>query len=642
MSKAPKKRAAAPAPAAEGPLGEEVVHVPKGTSRLRFLLTLALTIFVLLVFTVGDQLVGTTRRARISDVVMSWEHPTEGTLRVSEQDWYDFRRNLDAFYRVQGGRMSREEGSDENVAFQMITDRLAHDAGIEVPDAELARIIKEGEPGVMQPFLNSANYKARLQAVGVSAPAFEHMLRLRLRVMRYQLFLGFSLGQPDPADIERLWKEDHQQYAFQLAGVGREDVRAAAEAELPDDAGLQAWYEGLADPEKRRLFGERYVPERFVAELVSWDATGEAPAALLERFPQPEGADPATLGRNYYDRYLSRRYLRPEDESPEPDEADPDAPDQEPGEEPAEEPTPKETLYLPYEDVSERAAVEAGVEQALRDLLADLRRRREAQEALDLAALAAELGLEHSSDGLPRSRDEWAEATDSYLANQLQFLAPDALVSLPIVGTGHLWIARMLERKPAEPPAYADVVEEAREAWIDQRTATLAREKVQALRDALTGADDPEAVAAGALTDVVEADAFAAAAEAAGLSVESMDWFDPSRPAETDEEQQSAAEAFLRDTWFPGADLYALETEGQLAEPRASPDGERVWLVRLVGKRDPPEVDLQPAEYESLRQRALIESVTAVLEKLSSPEELSRRYGLTFPGREQEPQGTDS
>ena len=76
-----------------------------------------------------------------------------------------------------------------------------------------------------------------------------------------------------------------------------------------------------------------------------------------------------------------------------------------------------------------------------------------------------------------------------------------------------------------------------------------------------------------------------------------------------------------------------MGARGQLSEPRVGTDGERVWLVRAAGRRDPPVIDLRPAEYEGLRQRAQMEAITALFERMTSPEELSGRYGLRFPGR---------
>src|SRR5688572_26531963 len=116
---------------------EEIVHVPKGQSRLRFVLTLSLTLFVLVIFTVGDQIMSTLGRRPSSEDYMSWVHPTRGRQSLSGPKFFEVKRALDSFYYAATGQsLSNEAGSDKNVAYQIITERLAQEAGVEVPDVE--------------------------------------------------------------------------------------------------------------------------------------------------------------------------------------------------------------------------------------------------------------------------------------------------------------------------------------------------------------------------------------------------------------------------------------------------------------------------------------------------------------------------
>lgn len=317
---------------------EEVVHVPKGQSKLRFLLTLGLMLFVLVIFTVGDQFMGTfggSRGQSRTAPYMTWQHPSDGPQSISFVDFVEAKRSLDFFFRAQGQRPSREQTEDDNVTYLLITDRLARDAGIGVSKAELGRILREGQRNLCTPFFNEENYRAALQRAGTTAANFESTLAWLMRVQRYEGLTLYSLATPAPATIEATWKEQHAEHAFQTVSIARDDLRDAAALEEPDEAGLAAWYEALSASEKGRLFREQYLPQRTSAELLSWAPGSALPAGLLERFPAAEGYDPEEGGRTYYDMYQHVRFRRPE---------------------PATEGDLQAQLYLPYEEVAADAA----------------------------------------------------------------------------------------------------------------------------------------------------------------------------------------------------------------------------------------------------------------------------------------------
>jgi hypothetical protein len=615
------------------PVEDEVVHVPKGKSKVRFLLTLGLMLFVLVIFTVGDQLMTTVGGGRSrAGTYLTWEHPTQGPQAVSFVDYTEARRALDDFFRAQGQRPSREQLEDDNLTYLLITDRLARDAGMAVARKELAKMLLEGQRGLCAPFFNEANYRAALGREGVSPASFESTLAWLVRVTRYEGLMLTTMATPSPQAVEQAWKAQHNEYAFEVVGVKRDELRSEAQLEEPDEAALKAWYEALDAGEKGRLFRDHYTPERISAELLSWTPGTPPPAALLERFPAPEGVDPAVAGRTHYDLYQHVRYRRPEPSEPE-------------GETPpAEEETPddlRDELYLPYEDVAASAADEARVRAALEGLLADLRARKAAGETLDLAALAAELGLEHQSDGLPRSVEEWTEAVDDELVIYLRTPGEGNLLRQPVVGATRLWVGQVLERLPSAPPAFEDVREQAREAWLEQRAGELARERLQKVYDALVakaGVTPVEGESAPAVVDAADAD-FAAALSEAGLSASAVEWFDPARDA--GEPSEDPALEFLRSGYFPGAPLFAL-AEGQVAAPQEAGDGESVWLVRGRGKREPTELAIRPAEYENLRQSVLYESLGKIYERVNSPEALAERFQVRYPGRLEEGDAGDA
>lgn len=598
------------------PAADEVVHVPKGKSKLRFLLTLGLMLFVLVIFTVGDQLMSTfSSGPSRTGAYMTWQHPSAGPQSISYIDFTAARRSIDDFFRVQGQRASSQQTEDQNIAYLLITDRLARDAGMEVSRAELGRMLREGQRGLCAPFFSEENYMAALRNAGVSPAEFEATLSWLLRVTRYEGLMLYALATPDPAAVERAWKDQHNEYAFEMVGLKREDLRSEAQLEEPDEAGLKAWYESLAADDKARLFREHFTPERISAELLSWTPGNALPAGLLERFPAPEGTDPAEAGRNHYDLFQHVRFLRPE---PLPESAEIGL---------------QERLYLPYEEVAERAADEARVRAALDALLADLRARKSAGEVLDLAALASELGLEFQGDGLPRSVEAWGEAVDSELVLYLRTPGEGNLLRQTVVGSTRLWLGQVLERLPSAPPTFEDVREPVRTAWLDRRSGELAGERLKKVYDALlskAGSTPAEGAEAPSLVDASDED-FSAALADVGLAAQSIDWFDPARAQ--DSESDDPARSYLRDAYFPGAPLYSL-ADGQVAAPQSALDEQSVWLVRGRGKREPERVDMRPAEYQSLRQSALFDGLGKVYERFNSAESLAQKYGVSYPGLE--------
>ena len=617
-------------PAHEPHLGpdDEIVHVPKGTSRLRFLLTLALMVFVLVIFTVGDQLMGTFGQRPSSEAYMTWEHPTRGHQSLSVPKFMETRRALDSFaYVTTGQGLSDDAGLDSSVAYQIITERLAQEAGVEIPDVELGRKILEGEPGLVPAFLNPESYRAHLAARETSSQAFETVLRRVLRVRRYEMLVASALAQPTAEDLEKAWKDEHQEYSFELAGLAPADVRAEVEGSVPDADGLRAWYDGLSEGDKARLFLEQFLPASTSAALLSWPIGPTAPQALLDRFPRPESPTVDELATIYHARFGTVRFPAPAPETPTVPE----------GETP---PPPPPVSARPLDEVREQAAVEAQVHAAFEALLRDLRAKAQAGESPDLAALAAELGLVLEDDGVQRTGDEWNEQKGATVGGLIALAQPGQIAPSTAVDASHITLVRVVERKASEAPPFEAVAEIAAAKWIDERATKLVDEKLKALSEKLAlaaqpaPAADPEAQPEVPPAKVVDAETFAREVEAAGLTVVRQDWFDPARRA-ADLDSLPEVERFLRSTFYPGAEFFALP-EGGIAGPAPSAQDERQWLVRLAGKRDPAELKISAQDYASLPQQALFMGLGDVLQEQRSLERLQRDFNLRFPAAEQQ------
>jgi hypothetical protein len=75
-------------------------------------------------------------------------------------------------------------------------------------------------------------------------------------------------------------------------------------------------------------------------------------------------------------------------------------------------------------------------------------------------------------------------------------------------------------------------------------------------------------------------------------------------------------------------------TDGEVAAPFANLTRDRIYVARKLGQRDPPEVKLQPREYQSLRDSAAAERSSEVMDELFGTAALKARFGFSFPSRE--------
>ena len=625
---------------------EEVVHVPRWISRWRFVLVLGLMIFVLIIFVVPQQFTDLFRpRAQAQGPYMVWNDPVRGKVEYSPAEWREEVRRLGGFWTVQGLN-AREALTDANVAYLLVADALARNAGVAVTDKELARAILQGEPGPLrlQPFLSREIYESSLRRVRVKPSDFEDALRRILRITRYDNLLQAAMAVPEPAEIERLWKSRHQLYAFDLVWVPVAEFEGEAAAALPDEAGLEAWYAALVNP--RAHFADAWIPERIAAEMAGYRAGGESSAAgLLERFPRPEDTDLEALAQAYYDRFAYPRFARPK---------------------PTEVPAPGQEMMLsgslPFEEVAEQARLESRVFAALRDWHEDLRARLAKGETVDLAAEAAELGLVSAAEAEPVSQTEWTQRHGAELASAVFTAPPSGLAPEVIVAKDGLFVAHVLDRQAPSAPPLEAVREQAIELWTREKAAELAKAKLAELRRRLadgepaigepgepaeqgevttaepTGGEDateptPQAPEVGEAT----AEAFAAAAKELGLEPVHQDFFDPlllsDAPAESLPPPQRFLVAAMRGTGF---EVYMLE-EGRVSEPLLDAEGETAWLVRKAGQREPDEAHVRPSELADLEQAALRANDGELREKVLSPEVFRERYGLRIlAGAEQE------
>jgi hypothetical protein len=623
------------APEKTADLEDEVVHVPKGKSRLQFLLVLGLMVFTLIIFTVGDMLATSMGPSRGRQVFMTWKHPTLGTQKVEGGEFRNYKLGLDSFYRVAYGGRFRIDIRDEDVALEMIHDALAQEAGIAVTAAELRSAILEGLPGLTAPQISGDYYRQNVQAAGVTPRVFEAVLARKMRIARWEQMRMTALALASPEQIEAAWKENHQQYAFDYVPVENAALMEESAALVPADEELAVWFDEL--PDKALQFADDYTEARAKAEIVGLLTAGEKDAAaLLERYPR-EG-DPEEEARNYFNTQRSLRFRR-EKQLEVGDEGFDDI---------------EQRIFLPYEEVAEAVRREAPVYYALRDWLADLKERASGEEVIDLIAEAAELGLDTytTPELLTKEELEAIEGWGSpFMSSTFLFSPAGTLATDVTVTKGAILLGRTTERLEAAPPEFEAVKDKVAEKWKAAKLPEIAGDKLQAVRDALWVERKPEpsddegdegdeaddelaAILAeeedqGPDHEPVTPEAFAAAAQAAGLTVQRRDWLEFDAPVGADPDYALPAHAFIA----ARRELADLE-EGELSEVLADSEGEGTYLILSLGKRDPEVVRIDPGELEEVKAQADIGAYVDFREKNMTRESYSKKFELRLLGED--------
>ncbi len=590
----------------------EAIHVPRGQSRTRYVFTIFLLIFILVIFVVSDLFQGAfSRSGRDGEgPFVEWEHPRLGRRAIDDRDFVLERRRVEDFYRVLGidRRQMRELTNDENIARTLIVDELAREAGVEFTDKELRAFVKER-------FNDAATYAQVLNSAQVTAADFQEVLRRMLRVQRYEALLTDLVSQPKSAEIEKAWKEQHQQHSLELVTfrVNLDDPQIAAK--LPDQAGLSTWYDGLDALRKRQMFSAEWRPDRAGAELAYFSFDGGDASALIARYPRPEGADLEQLARDFHSQFAHLRFRRPEEKA--------DAADA------------RERLYFSYDEVAERAKAEALAHAALLDFANEMRNKSAAGGEIDFASEAVSVGLAFVREATPKSQLDWTSmpTVGSPVLSEAVMRASrgDRFIS-PMVTDKHLILGRVTERLEAGPPAFAEVAARVEEEWRKDQAYELARadagKLIEACKPPMVDNVQPQPTATAA--------EFAAKAAELGREAVLVDWFDQADLPTDVGADESDTQHFLRELKL-GARSAITSVPDAVMGPYTSTDKQRVFVSRYIGSREPPEVAIEPREFRGLEANALRASREETSEQLFGRAGLERNFGLRFPRRVETP-----
>lgn len=619
MSKKPKHSAKShvpappPHPAHEGNL-DELVVVPKGQSRLKFFLTVCLILFVLVIFTVGDQvesvLGGIFSGGGGTQVAMTWVNPENGEeQQMSYPDFYARKRALGRLARYGQFRSAdsrddpgRPNVSDEDTAMWIILDSVARAKGIAVTDSELKGRLRQvfGTGEVMR--------QAVADLRGTTPIEFEKDLRDLMRASKYRAFLEAGVGIADVSRVEELWGEGHPEYKFEYIQAPVENFKEAAAADEPTDEELMAWFREL--PAFRQ---QKYHTEDELVVEVAWlplDADFDA-TALLEKYPAPESeeeGDALEQARGYYNQFTNVRFRT----------AEPVSEDGSPPEGP-------ENWYKPFEEVQAICEVEAPIHAALSAFLADVRDRVAEGTEVDFVAEATALGLSVDDSETPRTRTELEQVEGwggRYISGQIAFGATEgSYLGRVVVEDDAMIVGKLVEKQEGVEPPIEDMREQLMTEWVDARAAELAVEALESLRDQMGERPEDDSV----FLPTVDAETFAQTVEAAGYELKERPYLGRTELPDDDAVNATAGDLFIRQT----NSVFELE-EGQVAPAATDLARQAAVLVRFVDERPAPIDDITPRELAQLRQQAIMEARSSFDERFldARSEFVEQRFAL--------------
>jgi hypothetical protein len=551
-------------------------------------------------------------------VFASWERPGHGTVEWRMSDIQGQERVLsealrsDPYLSMQVGILGQPKPAD--YVRLLVMEQLAQDSGIRITDADLAEHLLAT---LEFQRISVEDYKNGLRATGRNPAAIESIMKRVLAAARFQQLVAFAGAVPDPAKIEEQWHQQHAEFSFDYVQLPVETRKEEARQALPDDAGLKTWFDALGEAEK----DEFRTGEKRKAELVLFRGADVQPATeLLAAYPETtaEGTAPTTpedLAQQYHNRVFHRRFVKPKAAD-----AAADAPPE----------------FFSLEEVKDKAMAEAPIYFAMQRWLDALKTRKAGGETIDLAAEAAKVGLEHRAipDALTREELEaLPELGDRELADAVFSAAADGSFywSLVLMQQG-IAVVRTTERTEPVLPEFETIRDRVAEKWVEPKARELALQRLRDLRDGLETFEPPveEGVepppADGKVHKRAATEAFAAAAQGAGLEAKNRPWLDRAAPVTKDPlyETDEAHKFFF--TQSNAARFYDLVAD-EVAEPVLSRDQKAAYLVRQAGKREVPLTQMTPTDYERLKSSARNRAVGEVIQAMDVAY-LEKNFGL--------------
>jgi hypothetical protein len=577
---------------------DEVIHVPKGSSRARFLMTFLLVVMVLTTFSVSGPLMDVfTGKGSSTKAYLTWK-AADGSARSMDYDDVQFAKRALAPLAPMLFPGAKNDPTDEQTATFILINQTAEEAGVRVTDTELAKWIQDQ-------FKSSDNYRAYLSNYRLIGKDFESTVRKLLRVERYRDLISAPLGIADPAAIEKSWKGRHQEYTFDYVELPVANLVNEARTLAPKGDELKAWFDAQPEPAK-----DAYKTKPMVAaEILALSLEGDYSAdKIFAKYPRPAGEDLEKLARDYHQGF---GYMRM------PAKLDPTK-------------GQNQSNSLPFDDVKAQAMKEAPIYESLMLWHKDVTDRAAKGEKVDLAAEAQALGLTYRKQSTPLSADGWKELTVPFIGRRtIESLfvedkaAPmTANTYLPAIQVDEksFVLGYVTEIQPARIPAFTEIQDAVAISWADKKARDLAVERLEKVRDAFGTRPAAGDTVSPPFAPEADAEKFAAAVKAAGFEVKVRDWRDRQAPASGTD---TPAETYLRNT----TTLYT-QKETSVVPAALSPDGTVAYLVRIGGLRDPDPSKISLNEFEQLaRNQSYQDQFLFQRLQFGSREFLEQRFG---------------
>ena len=584
----------AEAPSVEDFLGEDTIHVPVGRNRFQFIFLIGLLIFLLIIFIVPGAVQNSLGKGDNSNLPMV-SYETE--VGITTWSLLDFQMEIRAEAAALSLRGLRITPSDEEIATILLTDALAVEAGVVVPDAQVKEYLVQFAEGVG----GIDRYKAIMASqFSGGAPTFERIFRRGIRISNYLGMLSRVAIAPSTDRLEEEWNAAHELVAFNYISARADAFKDAALAESPDDATLEKWLS------KRPTYEQNTYKslEKWTIGSAFYRVTDEAPAALFAAYPLPEGWDAEAKALEYYQTYSYIAFKRDEEVTDENGEI---------------------SRYLPQEEVDVDCRRRSSILESMKAWRANAAGRMAAGEEVDLAMEAQELGLGwHESDEAMDRGQILADGEfgGGILSSQLLSIEPGQLIGTAIVGKETMQIAKVLSRMEPSMPEFSTIRDDVAKVWAAERSGGMA---VEAL-EALTGEET-----------LSEEDFLALAASDERFTVGMRDWLDTSGSYLDDPNKDEDANLFIGlQTYSLG--LNALE-EGALAPATLSPTKDVAYLIRCMGKRPIDFSTVNPGQLQALATSAETKALANFLKAFTSTENvlptyLVERYKLSLPAND--------
>jgi len=567
---------------------DEIVHTPTA-HRARWIMGILLVVIMLTTFTVGDEIVKLMTGQSKSSAYVRWNRPGMGEQSITNEEWQSCMRSLNKFYSVLGKQLQDNQMKDK-VAETFIVSALAQDAGVAVTDNELTHWI-------VTSFGSGQNYLLQLPRYRVTPKEFEQTLRQELLIERYTSLMAGAWNTPDIAEIEKSWKAQHQEYAFDYVMLPVAQMLEQAKAAPITDEELHKYYDGLPQPKKDSFKSK----EKIAAEVagIAYDAVPSE--ALFTKFPKPtDEAEIEKQAHNYYDAYGMRRFAG-----------------------------------KPYDEVKDKARAEALLYAALQAWLADARSRLDRGLAVDFSADSAGLGLTFKPMPEALEQAQWiASKPAPWMGTQVAGLifgnATDAVAGKfypnVIVDEGGFTVVKLTNKQDPTAPAFEEIADKLREEIWQKRAKDFASARLEGLRDQFGTRPTPPAAGeppAPAYMPEVEEAKFYEVARTAGLEPKLRDFKERIQPLTA--EAQAPIDTYARTQ--PA--LYSAKPNTVL--PAGTDfEGKNAFLVRVRGARDPDTAHMKAGDFASVSQGLQSASEAEFRQKSFSLNALSARFGLVF------------